>query len=59
MKTEEKYKELLNELQNRLQQLKKKLDQHKKDFIRNPNWSFVSDIQYINEQLKNIAEFIK
>ncbi len=59
MRAEEKYQELFNELQNRLKQLKKKLDQHKKDFIRNANWSFVGDVQYVNEQLRNITEFMK
>lgn len=59
MKTEEKYQELFNELQNRLKQLKKKLDQHKQGFIGNSNWSFVGDIQFVNQQLKNITEFLK
>lgn len=59
MRAEEKYQELFNELQNRLKQLKKKLDQHKKDFIQNSNWGFVGEIQYVNEQLKNITEFMK
>jgi hypothetical protein len=59
MSVEEKYQELFKELQNRLKQLKKKLDHHKKDFIRNPNWSFVGDVQYVNEQLRNITEFMK
>lgn len=54
-----RYKELFIELQNRLKELKKKLDQHKKDFNRNPNWSFVGDVQYVNEQLRNITEFMK
>jgi uncharacterized protein YukE len=59
MRKEEKYQELFNELQNRLKQLKKKLDQHRTDFIGNSNWSFVGDIQFVNEQLKNITEFLK
>ena len=56
--TEFIYKELFKELQNSLKELKKKLDQHKRDFKENPNWSFVSDIEYINRQLKLIAEFV-
>lgn len=59
MIVENRYTELFNELQKRLKQLKKKLDQHKKGFIQNPNWSFVGDIQYVNEQLKLIVEFMK
>jgi hypothetical protein len=59
MRTNEKYQELFNELQNRLKLLKRKLDQHKKDFNNNPNWSFVGDVEYVNEQLKNITKFIK
>lgn len=55
---EKRYKELFNELQNSLKELKKKLDQHKRDFNENPNWSFVSDVEYINRQLKLIAEFV-
>jgi hypothetical protein len=59
MGTNEKYQELFNELQNRLKLLKRKLDQHKKDFNNNPNWSFVGGVEYVNEQLKNITKFIK
>ena len=55
---EKRYKELFNELENSLQELKKKLEQHKRDFKENPNWSFVGDIEYINRQLKLIAEFV-
>ena len=53
-----RYKELFKELQNSLKELKLKLDQHKRDFKENPNWSFVSDIEYINRQLKLITEFV-
>jgi hypothetical protein len=56
---ESKYKQLFDELQNSLKLLKAKLDQHKKDFIRNSNWGFVGDIQNVNQQLKNITEFMK
>jgi hypothetical protein len=53
-----RYKELFKELQNILKELKLKLDQHKRDFKENPNWSFVDDIEYINRQLKLITEFV-
>ncbi len=53
-----RYKELFKELQNSLKELKLKLDQHKRDFKENPNWSFVGDIEYINQQLKLITEFV-
>ena len=53
-----RYKELFKELQNILKELKLKLDQHKRDFKENPNWSFVGDIEYINRQLKLITEFV-
>ena len=53
-----RYKELFHELQNSLKELKMKLEQHKKDFQENPNWSFVGDIEYINRQLKLITEFV-
>lgn len=58
--SELRYKELFKELQNSLKELKLKLilDQHKRDFIENPNWSFVGDIEYINRQLKLIALFV-
>jgi hypothetical protein len=55
---EKRYKELFQELQSSLKELKKKLDQHKRDFKENPNWSFVRDIEYINRQLKLITEFV-
>lgn len=54
-----RYKDLFQELQNSLKELKLKLDQHKRDFKENPNWSFVGDIEYINRQLKLITEFVK
>ena len=53
-----RYKELFKELQNSLNELKKKLEQHKRDFTENPNWSFIRDIEYINRQLKLITEFV-
>ena len=53
-----RYKELFQELQNSLKELKLKLDQYKRDFTENPNWSFVGDIEYINRQLKLITEFV-
>lgn len=53
-----RYKELFKELQNSLKELKLKLDQHKRDFKENPNWSFVGDIEYINQQLKLITKFV-
>jgi hypothetical protein len=53
-----RYKELFQELQNSLKELKLKLDQHKRDFKENPNWCFVGDIEYINQQLKLITEFV-
>lgn len=55
---QERYKQLFNELQESLKQLKEKIDQHRRDFIENPNWSYVGDIEYINRQLQLIAEFI-
>lgn len=55
---EKRYKELFKELQSSLKELKKKLDQHKRDFKENRNWSFVGDIEYINRQLKLITEFV-
>ena len=53
-----RYKELFPELQNSLKELKLKLDQHKRDFKENPNWYFVGEIEYINQQLKLITEFV-
>ena len=55
---QERYKQLFNELQESLKQLKEKIDQHRRDFIENPNWSYVGDIEYINRQLQLIAEFV-
>ncbi len=55
---EKRYKELFQELQSSLKELKKKLEQHKRDFTENPKWSFIADIEYINRQLKLIAEFV-
>ncbi len=54
-----RYKELFKELQNSLKELKLKLDQHKRDFKENPNWSFVGDIEYINQQLKLITNLCR
>ena len=59
MKVETRYTELFNELQNRLKQLKAKVDQHRESFEKNPNWSFVGDIQHINEQMRIITDFIR
>lgn len=54
----ERYEQLFNELQESLKQLKQKVDQHRRDFLENHNWSYVSDIEYINRQLQLIAEFV-
>lgn len=59
MKAETRYTELFNELQNRLRQLKEKVDQHKRNFEKNPNWSYVGDIQHVNEQMKIITDFVR
>jgi hypothetical protein len=56
MKEEIRYRDLFNELQNRLGKLKKKVDLHKLNFDTNRNWYLVGDIQYVNEQLKVITE---
>ena len=58
MSKQERYQQLFKELQESLKQLKAKMEQHQRDFIENPNWAYVGDIEYINRQLQLIAEFV-
>lgn len=58
MSKKERYQQLFNELQESLKQLKQKMNQHQRDFMENPNWSYVADVEYINKQLQLITEFV-
>ena len=60
MKTEIIYKELKDKIENNLVNLNQKLRKHQKDFEQNPtNWGFVGDIEYINNKLDEITDFLK
>lgn len=60
MNTETKYKEFKDKVENNLVILKQKLQKHQEDFKKNPtNWGFVGDIEYINNKLDEITEFLK
>ena len=60
MEANNKYKEVIKEIENNLKVLNEKLKQHQlKQSNETNNWGYVGDISYINTQLGNINEFIK
>jgi hypothetical protein len=60
MGANEKYKEVLNQLEENLELLKEKIKKHSQKQSGEPNhWGYVGDISYINEKIENVVEFIK
>jgi hypothetical protein len=58
--TTKRYDENVLEIEKNIKLLEKKLIKHKTDFKKNPsNWGFVGDVNYINERLKEVVEFLK
>jgi len=55
-----RYESNFKEVENGIKTLQAKLKKHQKDFKANPkNWGSVGDISYINQQLKEVNNFIK
>jgi hypothetical protein len=60
MGANEKYKEVLNQLEDNLELLKEKVKKHsQKQSGELHHWGYVDDISYVSEKIENILEFIK
>jgi hypothetical protein len=60
MVANEKYKEVLSQLEENLELLKEKINKHSQKQSEEPHhWGYVGDISYINEKIENVVEFIK
>ena len=59
MGANEKYKEILNQLEENLEHLKEKIKRHSQNQSAEfHHWGYVGDISYVNEKVENILEFI-
>ena len=60
MGANEKYKEVLKQLEDNLELLKEKIKRHSKKQSGEPHhWGYVGDISNVNEKIERILEFIK
>jgi hypothetical protein len=60
MEANKQYQNILNQLETKIELLKVKVKRHsEKQFTESYNWGYVGELEYVNEKIDEVTNFLK